>query len=209
MAIRAARAAAPRLKSLLPQLFKARPKPNVPAALLLAAAAAAFLVLGGTAAQFPIMVSDQAAAWLLGEGAPGHQPARICVQPPNPTAGPAAVDEDGKATPEALAVLGQVPRGTDARHATAWTLWRLAHPDDNTDFDAFAGRYDKTAAQLTPLASPTEVVETMDDHADYRPYLLVALAGTYRMARGGAVRADGRQRSQLVEDITTTCGRRP
>jgi hypothetical protein len=183
-----------------------------------------FLVAGALA-QFPITVADTATAWIFGGRGGDGQPRvpAICATPPAPTVAqvaenasasgpeepappPAALDADGRPTPEAQAVIERIPAGTDVTVAQGWILFGLAHPNDTSiDFPSFAQRFEQTAGTLSAQATALDTVTTMDPAADYSPYLLFSQAGAYQMMRQGSVSATAEQRDQLIEAVGVTC----
>ncbi len=116
------------------------------------------------------------------------------------------LDPDGRATPEAMAVIGQIPLDTEADVAMGWILYRMAHPADPlSSFDQFRSGYNNTAATLSRGVEPLQVVATMDPNADYAPYLLLAQTGTFRLMGQGSVKATEQQAGELVAAIGRTC----
>ena len=203
--------------------------------LLLAAvmAVGAGFLVAGALAQFPITVADTATAWIFGGRGGDGQPQvpAICATPPAPTLSPsqvadgaaatpegatpaptpppAALDADGRPTPEAQAVIERIPAGTDVTVAQGWILFGLAHPDDTSmDFPTFAQRFEQTAATLSAQATALDIAATMDPAADYSPYLLLSQAGAYQMLRQGSISATEAQRDGLIEAVGITCEKR-
>lgn len=118
------------------------------------------------------------------------------------------LDPEGRATPEAMAVIGQIPLDTEADVAMGWILYRMAHPAGNdplSSFEQFRAGYNNTADTLSRGVEPLQVVATIDPNADYAPYLLLAQTGTFRLMGQGSVKATEQQAGELVAAIGRTC----
>lgn len=189
------------------------------------------MMLVGSIAQYPYVIADTAAAWIFGgrgDSSGLHVVPQICVVPPHvtqladpsevpdgqssstsPLVVPAAdgLDEQGRPTPETMAVIDQIPVGSNVLVAQGWIMWRLAHPGDGpvSDFQSFRQAFGDASAALTSRASVTDVVATMDPRADYSPYLLLAQAGAYRLMKQKSVTASAAERDELVAELGTTC----
>lgn len=190
----------------------------------LVAATAAFSAL----TQTPIIIANTAAAALFGvfdesDAEQDSRPPNICAPipeaTPTPTAAPGdtntpattaapdALGPDGKPTPAAMDVIKQIPVGGDVDAATAWILFRLAHPHDTrvADYKAFDDAYASTRAAMSAQATPLDVVATMDPGANYSPYLLLAQAASYRLLRQGTLTATDQQTHDLITGLATSC----
>lgn len=178
-------------------------------------------------AQTPTIIANTATAALFGafdSGDPQQQapPADFCAPvptiapspepPPGEERTPASVERDpldpeGRPTQQTLEIVAQVPADGDLDTATAWILFRLAHPDevDHANYRVFADAYTSTRVAMSPNATPLDVVATMDPSADYSPYLLIAQAATYRLVRQGSVTASEAQIHALIAALGATC----
>ncbi|MUL61036.1 hypothetical protein FZI86_22670 [Mycobacterium sp. CBMA335] len=176
--------------------------------------------------QTPVMIADAATTWLFGQIDPQSPndapPEGFCLPIPSPaeattegadsSAPPTQVPmsilgPDGKPSPDAMNIISQVPVGADIDIATAWMLYRFAHPQDArmADFEAFADAYTSTRSSMSSGAGPLEVDATIDPVANYSPYLLVAQAASYRLLRQGSLSSTTQQTHDLIGAIGTTC----
>lgn len=187
-------------------------------------------MLIGSIMQYPYMIADTAAEWIFGgrgNSSGRYTVPQICVTPPSvtdpvplsdtgerkepaPETIPTPVDgldAEGRPTAETMAVIEQIPVGTDVRVAQGWIMWRLAHSGDVVlaDFQAFHEAFNTASASLTTGASVTNVVTTMDPRADYSPYLLLAQAGSYRLMKQKSLTASTGERDELVAALGITC----
>lgn len=190
---------------------------------MIAVAATAFLAI----AQTPMIIANTATAALFGVFDPADAqqqppPANFCAPipsvPPPPEAVPGEpdnpayahrepLDADGRPTPQTLEIIAQVPHGAELDNATAWMLFRLAHPfeADHADYRVFDDAYTSTRAAMSPNATALDVVATMDPAADYAPFLLIVQAASYRLVKQGSVAANDEQTQALVTALATTC----
>jgi len=198
--------------------------------LIVVAGACAIIMLIGSIMQYPYMIADTAAERIFGgrgDSSGRYTVPQICETPPSvthpvplsvtseetdsapaPIATPAdGLDAEGRPTAETMAVIEQIPVGTDVRVAQGWIMWRLAHPGDSVlaDFQTFHEEFNAASASLTSGASVTNVVATMDPHADYSPYLLLAQAGSYRLMKQKSLTASTGERDALVAALGITC----
>ena len=194
---------------------------------ILIAAAAVAITAFLAIAQTPMIIANTATAALFGafdSDDPQQQPppANFCAPiptiAPSPEPPPSAegspvnvkrdpLDPDGRPTQQTLQIVAQVPADAELDTATAWILFRLAHPDeiDHADYRAFGDAYTSTRAAMSPNATPLDVVSTMDPSADYSPFLLIAQAATYRLVRQGSVAASEAQIHALIAALGATC----
>ncbi len=204
------------------------------ARLIVIAAAVAFvlfMLVIAAAVQFPIVLADQAVAWMFGghQDHVGVQLKQPCATPPAVTAtatAPATVPDDaaavepppgsepifgldaqGRPTPEAMAVIDAIPAGASLQAAEGWVMFRLVHPNDPgaADFGSFATRFGDVASHLSTKATALDVVANMDPGADYAPYLLLAQTNGYRLMRQDSVVYTPTEREELIHGLGATC----
>lgn len=184
---------------------------------------AAFFVI----VQTPMIIANTATAAMFGafdstdpqqQGPPADFCAPVPSVPPPPEAPPGEqanpasaqldpLDADGRPTSQTLEIIAQVPAGAELDTATAWILFRLAHPyeADHADYRVFNDAYTATRSAMSANAAPLDVVATMDPTADYSPFLLIAQAATYRLVRQGSVTASDAQIHALIAALGATC----
>lgn len=199
------------------------------AAWITLAVAAVFIATSALAImQTPIIVANIAAGTLFGvfdSNDPDQisRPPNICAPipsakpvntPPDDASRPVPahasrdpLGPDGTPTQDTMAVIKQVPIGADVDIATAWILYGLAHPKDDhvADYRSFADAFTATRVAMSLQATPLDVVATMDPHADYSPYLLLAQAAAYRILRQGTLTATDQQTHDLIASLARTC----
>ncbi|WP_133258865.1 hypothetical protein [Mycolicibacter senuensis] len=203
--------------------------------LVMVMAAAATMVMAAVIVVFqaPVMIANIAVATVFGDSdipgfAAGVPASDQCVAAPTATAAVSApppageVSDDAppaaspgeqspaaETTPAASAseLIGQIPVGADVDVATAWLLFRLAHPAEPavSDYRDFAAAYAITRQSMSLHATAVDVAATMDPGADYSPYLLLAQAAVYRLLRHGSVTATDQQSADLVRGLAATC----
>jgi hypothetical protein len=125
--------------------------------------------------------------------------------PPAPP--PSALGSNGKVIEAARKIMDAVPAHSDMTVAQGFILYRLAHPDSRfpDDWNEWVTTFYDATSTLSAGASALDVVSTMDPNADYRPYLLVSDAATYRLLRNHKVSADARRIAGLLGSLMQTC----
>ncbi len=192
--------------------------------LRLIAAAAAVVLVGfmltvAAAAELPVMVADTVTGWLFGGRTDSSERSapQICFPSPaaaagGPTGGaagvPVIIDEQGRPSAAARAVIDAIPVGVPVDTAQGWVLFRLTHnPGEGApgDFASFATVFSSMAGELSPGASPVDVVSSMDPRADYSSVLLLAQAASYQLLRQGSVSYTPQQREDTIAALSATC----
>lgn len=146
--------------------------------------------------------------------APGDAP----VDAPAPGATgytpPKSIGEDGKPTPEVIALMRTVPKGADPRQAEAWMLYALAHPTDDpmrgwNDFAAaFARQLDalRGDGDAQESASALDIVRGIDITPYYEAHTLAAAVSVLDLHRHQVVRMTADQESNLYTRVLSGCG---